>query len=623
MSGGETWKGAKSLSNKITIRMRSAQVLLRYFFVYFGVFFIVFSVLSSTHNETDNTLAWAYSKYLSNTGILPIQPLKIYTKENTRIALSYADIIKHKDVLSDKNHFLTKILLSFIAAIIVSIFLLKLTRKFFLKVQSQGNKSTKLVRGGIILSQEDLTGYLVENGQDSPYHIGNLPIRKNAETQHIFISGAVGGGKGNAIKSLLDDIDHEKKRFFVYDKSGEYVKKYYRDGYDIILNPFDERMPFWSPWLEADSIFDYDHLATSFVPDAPNEKAHWVDAPRTVLSDLLAVLAQKNKKDVGFLFEQFQDKNKLYELLQDTSSGNVIDPDAIDHAASVIGVLAPKVKSLRLLSGIKNSPFSLREWVRNEQDDRRVFFTANERQLHSVKPLISAWIDIIISEVLSLPEDRNKRLFGIVDELASLNAINSIKTGIFEGRKYGLSLILSVTSIEILRSVYGKQVAAAMIAMCNTKVTFRCDESDVAKWLADLYLEEDIYETKEGTTLSDNHDSFNTHEDRHKRHLVLPTEFMQLNDMDGYVKLGGNLPISKVHVPYIKRPTIAQVYMKRPMNIYAKKTDNNTEQLESESAYDFADSMAQYNDFIAAGMVDNKSQEKNTTKAGQKRKPLL
>jgi len=583
MSGGDTWKGAAKVSNEVGVRARSFQVLLKFFLAYTLGVFILLSMMFNNKINTDNSIAWVYAKYLTSTSLPLAKSLNIYTLDGRKKSLSSADVLVNKDVISARNSFISSTSFLLIISIILSLFLVKYTRKFFLSFIVNTEDSKKLIRGGEKVKAEELTQLLTEKGIASPYHIGELPIRLDAETQHIFISGAVGGGKGNAIKSLLDDIISENKRFFIYDKSGEYITKYYRSGYDIILNPFDDRMPFWSPWLEAESVFDFEHLATSFVPDSENEKEHWVQAPRTVLADLFGVLDQKKQKNVEVLFQSFQDKTKLYDLLKETSSANVIDPDGAEHAASVLGVLAPKIKSLRLLAQIKNEAFSLREWVQNEDDDRRVFIVANERQLQSIKPLITAWIDIIISEMISLPENRQRRLFGIVDELASLNAINSIKTGIFEGRKFGLCLVLSVTSIEILRSVYGQKIAAAMIAMCNTKVSFRCDESDVAKWLADLYYEEDLYESKEATTIAENHDSFNTHEDRQKRHLLLPTEFMQLDDKQAFIKLGGSLPITQVEVPYVERHTIADSLVKREFNFYKqaqKKTEVKTKEKE-------------------------------------------
>ncbi|MCP4237570.1 MAG: type IV secretion system DNA-binding domain-containing protein, partial [Aestuariibacter sp.] len=134
----------------------------------------------------------------------------------------------------------------------------------------------------------------------------------------------------------------------------------------------------------------------------------------------------------------------------------------------------------------------------------------------------------------------------------------SLFDGINEGRKFGLCHILSVTSMEALKEKYGDMKARTMIGMCATKINYRCDEPDTAKWLADLYGEEDVQDKKRSLTISDRNDSTNLHDQRSKRHILLPTEFMGLADKISVVKLGSSLPIAKVKVPYIQRADIAK-----------------------------------------------------------------
>jgi hypothetical protein len=50
---------------------------------------------------------------------------------------------------------------------------------------------------------------------------------------------------------------------------GCFLARYYRPGYDILLNPFDSRAYNWNLWDEIDSSASIDKIADSFFPDSP------------------------------------------------------------------------------------------------------------------------------------------------------------------------------------------------------------------------------------------------------------------------------------------------------------------------------------------------------------------
>jgi hypothetical protein len=59
----------------------------------------------------------------------------------------------------------------------------------------------------------------------------------------------------------------------VVDPECEYVSEFYRPVRgDLILNPVDERCPYWSPWLELSERYyeaDAATLAASLIPEPP------------------------------------------------------------------------------------------------------------------------------------------------------------------------------------------------------------------------------------------------------------------------------------------------------------------------------------------------------------------
>ena len=562
MSASDTWKGANRLTSQIEQKLRSAKILFRAFLIAFSCVFLL--SVSLSHNPYDMKMSgvWLVAKYKAATQIQVDTTVRYRDRKGQIQTFPASRLAAQKQVIEGHESFVLTLVYCALFSLFCALVSTYFFRDFLVRFYARRKSKKELIRGAVLVEEDALITQLKNAKIDSDICVGNVPLRRGAEVQHIFINGASGTGKGNATKDILDTIRARKQRFVVYDKSGEYVAKYYREGHDILLNPFDERMPLWTPWNEIKTYYDCEHLAASFIPREKGEKQHWVDAPRTVFADLLYELRRQNCTSVQDLVDAVFDKKRLAELLVGTASQSVLDPDAPEQAGSVRSILAPKVRSLRYLP-VAEEWFSFREWVRDEDSDRCVFIVTNERQLQSVKPLISAWIDIIISEVLSLPENRDRRLFVGVDELASLDQIGSIKTALFEGRKFGLCMILSVTSIEMLKELYGEKIARSMVSMCATKITFRSDEPESAEWLARLYGEEDITEEREGLTMSDRYDSTNIQDQRQRHQLLLPTEFINLPDMEAVIKLGGGLPVAKIRVHYVERETISEVLIER------------------------------------------------------------
>ncbi len=89
--------------------------------------------------------------------------------------------------------------------------------------------------------------------------VAQVRIPRSTECEHFLITGATGAGKSMAIRSLLRQIQARGELAIVVDPECEYVSEFYRLAHgDLILNPVDERCPYWSPWLELSERY-YPH----------------------------------------------------------------------------------------------------------------------------------------------------------------------------------------------------------------------------------------------------------------------------------------------------------------------------------------------------------------------------
>src|SRR5699024_10935539 len=82
----------------------------------------------------------------------------------------------------------------------------------------------------------------------------------------------------------------------------------------------------------------------------------------------------------------------------------------------------------------------------------------------AMRPLVSAWADVFITSVLSMPEDRHRRWWMFIDELASLEALPSLEAGLTKGRKNGLRIVAGLQSTSQLEHIYGRTMATTIRA---------------------------------------------------------------------------------------------------------------------------------------------------------------
>ena len=98
-----------------------------------------------------------------------------------------------------------------------------------------------------------------------------IPERK--EAQHFQIMGDTGVGKTQLIMQILRQIRDRGDAAIVYDPACEYVQRFYdAERGDIILNPLDERCPYWGPAQEMESNAEADAIAASLYQPTTDAK---------------------------------------------------------------------------------------------------------------------------------------------------------------------------------------------------------------------------------------------------------------------------------------------------------------------------------------------------------------
>ena len=426
-------------------------------------------------------------------------------------------------------------------------------------------RQEEFLRGGKIVDGEELGRILKKRKQASDLKIGNVPLMKNAETSHILITGSPGAGKSVAIKDLLECIRKRGDRAIVFSTAGEFIENFYRPKQDVILNPLDARCPAWHIWCDGRNPSDYDNIAASLIPEATGATdPFWVLAARTIFSTIAMRMHREGRHSTTRLLQDLLtiELDEAATLVKGTEGGAIIAEGAEKTALSVRATLAAHIRSLKFLKSVGET-FSIRQWVNKDEGDDWVFISSRPDQKETLKPLITLWLDIATSSILSLPENLDRRIWLIIDELPSLNKVPSLEEMLAQSRKFGGCVVLGFQSYAQLVKIYSPPGAEAMTGLCSTWLCYRANEAKTAEWASKAFGNSEQMEPSEGLSYGANEirDGMTLNMNRQLRPLVLPTEMMKLPNLRGYVRLPGDVPVGRLQIIYRDRQKVAPAFI--------------------------------------------------------------
>lgn len=427
----------------------------------------------------------------------------------------------------------------------------------------------EILSGTEEVSDKELKRLIVANKEASDLVLGGVPLIKNKELQHILIAGTTGSGKTNCFHELLQQIRDKKQRAVLIDATGVFVEKYYREGYDKILNPLDTRSEQWTVWSECKQRYQFDELAASLIPQTSKDP-FWSSSGQMIFSVCAQKLAKEGRKSMAELIDliTIKDLHSIQEFFSGTKAAPLLDPKSKETVASIRATISTNLKSIDLLQDTSD-PFSITEWIKNEDDlehpDEWLFISCPPEMRETLRPLLSTWTSVASKALMSLKPDTNRRLWFVIDELPALNRLPDLHTGLAEYRKYGGCFVIGTQDLSLLDEIYGGNLVKSIANLCSTKILFRISGADVAdrmsKWLGTQEFSESVenisygaHQMRDGVSLNDM---------RKEKLVINPDEIMKLPDLQGYIKVPGRYPIAKVVFKYHDLPSIAPSIIRR------------------------------------------------------------
>lgn len=448
-------------------------------------------------------------------------------------------------------------LVMLVTSLLVSVFWVRMGNK---------RKEKNVLSGLTVVEPKDMAKTILKDGKASDIELMGVPLIKDSEMQHILMVGTTGAGKSNAFNHLLPQIRKRNQKAVIVDTTGDFVAKYYNPETDIILNPLDVRSKPWHMWVECENNIQVDDLAASMIPQSLSDP-FWTDSSRTLFAETVRKLGSTGDHSIKKLlgFSTGYPLHDIQKFYAGTPAAALVDKGADKTAASIRMNLMTYLKSLYFLEET-NTPFSVRQWVKDDEQRGFLFLVVNPEQRETLRSLLTTWINVAINGLMSCKPDFERRVWFIIDEKQSLNKIEALPKALAEIRKYGGCVVAGLQNISQIDQLYGNATGRSMVSLYNTKLFFRSPESNTAQWIAKTIGENEVSEHSEGISFGAHQmrDGVSLNEQKRIKAVVPYTDFMGLPNLVAYLKLSGNYPVTKLEFSYVSLPEIAESYVPKP-----------------------------------------------------------
>lgn len=427
----------------------------------------------------------------------------------------------------------------------------------WLKKRGETQTEHTPIKGDEFAERQQVEELIIKQNQHSDLMLARLPLIKNKETRHFFFHGTTGSGKSTAIKELLDQIRERGDRAIIYDMSCNYLEEFYVPTKDIILNPMDDRSESWHLWNECRDSADFDSLAAAQIPmPLSTQDPFWVNAARTIFASAAYEMRHDPERNILKLLRYLltADLEQMENYLKGTEAETLVSRKTEKTAISIKSVLATYLKSMKYIKDEAN-PFSIRQWIKNEEGSNWLFISSLDDRHETLKPLITAWLDIAVNALMSLSPNEDRRIWLILDELTSLHRLPYLRKTLAKARKFGGCVVVGIQNFADLEEEYGNKGARSISSLLNSRYFFREPDPDMAKWSAENFGETIIEEVREGISYGANtmRDGISINRVETRKPLINSSEIMTLNDLQAYVRLPGKFPITTVQFQYKER----------------------------------------------------------------------
>jgi type IV conjugative transfer system coupling protein TraD len=338
----------------------------------------------------------------------------------------------------------------------------------------------------------------------------------------------------------------------------------------------------WNMWKESVTDYVVDEIAESIIPDSRSTDSFWIQGARELFAESFRFLKESSQEGYKKLLEMTLriDLKELQKRLKNTVVSTMLDPSIDKTALSIRASLANHLKVFTHLIDAEDG-LSLINFMKTNHSDW-LFLSCQTDQRSFLKPIFSVWLSLVIKGIMGRQENNGSRTWIIIDELASLNRLPTLMTGLAEIRKYGGCMVLGFQDLSQIEEIYGLANAKTLSNLTGTKVLFRAVDTEVANRVARYMGEQEKEELSTHISYGAHQmrDGVSLNQQRQVKPVLRSSDIMLLVDLESYIKYPGNFSVSKVQFSYLHLPCINEGYVPK---LTIKTTEETEEEIEVES----------------------------------------
>lgn len=289
-----------------------------------------------------------------------------------------------------------------------------------------------------------------------PDSVHGIQISRKSESQHFLVCGATGTGKTTALRDMMYYAKSCGDVCVVHDPKREFLAEFYDEQRgDVIMDPTDDRCPYWSISDEVTDLADAISTTRGIYPSHPNNPhAQFWDDSACEISAHLVCEYRPNCEEYGLWL---RDESEIDRRIKGTEHAQTLTKNSPNMRAGILATMNKAGRPLRMMPTLKEArkKIVLREWVKERKG--WIFLPNKQDTREALRPLQSMWLDMLMLRTMSFGrQPKMKRIWFFLDELASLNTLPQLHSGMTEMRFTGSPIVLGIQNIASLEELYGK-----------------------------------------------------------------------------------------------------------------------------------------------------------------------